>query len=152
MNELFAHSDKLVSVPEVSINWLAIFIATAVAMGIGFLWYGPVYGEKWMKLVGLKKKDAEKNWQTPMAVMLIMAFIQAYILHHFIVYSSYFYPDLSGLVIGLITGFWAFVGFALPLALSSNMFARRPNELTKIEVGNQLVTFLAIGAILGAFL
>lgn len=146
---LAAHSNT--TAPEVSINWLAILVATVAAMAVGWVWYGPLFGERWMKLVGLKKKDTEENWQTPMAVMLVMAFVQVYILNHFIIYTGYFYPDLSGVTLGVITGFWAFVGFALPLALSSNLFARRPNELTKIEIGNQLITFLAIGAIIGAW-
>jgi hypothetical protein len=149
MNIIFAHAT---SVPEVDVNILAVLIATAAAMAIGSLWYGPLFGDKWMKLVKLNKKDAGKNWQKPMLTMLILALVQAFILSHFIVYSGYFYPDLNSIVLGAITGFWAFVGFALPAVLANNMFARRPNELSTIEVGNQLVTLVTMGVIIGAFL
>ena len=33
-------------------NWVAIVVATAAAMVIGFLWYGPVFGKTWMALSG----------------------------------------------------------------------------------------------------
>ena len=33
-------------------NWIAIVVATAAAMVIGFLWYGPVFGKAWMALSG----------------------------------------------------------------------------------------------------
>lgn len=148
MNLLARMYESGVSVPEVNISWLAIIVATALAMLIGSLWYGPFFGEKWMKLVGLKKKDAEKNWKVPMFTMLVMAFVQAFVVSHFIVYVAFFYPDYSELSIGLLTGFWLWIGVAMPLVLSSNMFARRPKELTYIEAGNQLVTLLAIGAVL----
>lgn len=137
--------------PEVSINFWAVLAATAAAMAIGSIWYGPLFGKHWMKLVGLKKKDTEKDWQIPMLTMLVMAFIQAFILRHFIVYAAAFYPNYSDVSVGLITGFWLFMGLILPLVLSSNMFARRPNELTYIEAGNQLVTLLVMGVILATW-
>lgn len=149
MNSIFAHAS---SIPEVNVSILAVILATIAAMAIGSVWYGPLFGKKWMKLVKLSKKDADKNWQKPMLTMLIMALVQAFILSHFVVYSGYFYPDLNNIVLGAITGFWAFVGFALPAVLGNNMFARRPNELSTIEVGNQLVTLVAMGVIIGAFL
>lgn len=152
MNLYLAHADTLSVAPDVEINWLAIILATAVAMGIGSVWYGPLFGGKWMREVKLKKSDAQKNWQKPMFVMSVLAFIQAYILSHFVIYSSYFYPDVSGVAIGAITGFWAWAGFSAFVAISNNMFARRSNELIKIEAGNSLVTLLAIGAIIGAWL
>lgn len=136
--------------PEVAINWWAILAATAAAMIIGSLWYGPLFGKKWLKLVGLKKKDTENGWQVPMATMLAMAFVQAVIVRHIIVYAAYFNGGMD-LGVGLATGFWLFVGIALPLVLSSNMFARRSMDLTYIEAGNQLVTLLAIGAVLSTW-
>jgi hypothetical protein len=154
MLNLFAHADDAltsINVPDVSINWWAILAATAVAMVIGSLWFGPIFGKQWMKIVGLKKKDTQDAWKVPMVTMLVMAFVQAYILRHFIVYAAYFYPDMSELSVGIIVAFWAWVGLILPLVISSNMFARRPMDLTKIEAGNQLVTLLAIGAILAVW-
>lgn len=149
MNPLFAQATN---VPDVNVNLIAVVVAAAAAMAIGSVWYGPLFGTRWMKLVKLHKKDTQANWQKPMLLMAVMALLQAFILSHFIIYSGYFYPDMSGVLLGIITGFWAFVGFGMPAAISNNLFARRPNELSKIEVGNHLVTFIVMGAILGAWL
>jgi hypothetical protein len=139
------------SVPDVSINWWAILVATAAAMAIGSLWYGPLFGQKWMKFVKLTKKDTEANWKTPMTIMVVMAFVQTIILKHFIVYVGYFYPDINQLLLGILTGFWLFAGIALPLILSSNIFARRPVGLSYVEAGNQFITLIVIGAILSTW-
>lgn len=149
MNEILAQTT---SVPEVSVSWLAISLAFFAAMAIGNAWYGPLFGKKWMKIVKLSKKDAEKNWKKPMAYMVVLALVQAYILSHFVAYSGYFYPDMNTVLLGAITGFFAFAGFSMPVTVSSNMFARRSDDLIKIELGNQLVTLVVIGAIIGALL
>lgn len=152
MFTILAHSDNALagslSLPEVNINWLAILVATIVAMLIGWLWYGPFFGKQWMKLVKLTKKDTEKAWKKPMMFMIVMAFLQAIIIKHFIIYVIYFYPGISELSAGVLTGFWLFAGVALPLVLSSNMFARRHINLSYIEAGNQFVTLVSVGAIL----
>ncbi|MBW3569309.1 DUF1761 domain-containing protein [Candidatus Parcubacteria bacterium] len=156
MLSILAHADTALygtfSVPEVHINWLAIIGAAAAAMVIGFLWYGPLFGQQWMKLVKLTKKDTEKAWKKPTAVMAAMVFLQALIVKHFVVYVAYFYQDLGSLWVGVLTGFWLFVGIALPLVLSSNMFAGRHINLSYIEAGNQLVTLVTVGAILAVWI
>jgi hypothetical protein len=144
-------NETTISIPPVDINWLAILAATALAMIIGSLWYGPFFGTKWMKLVGLKKKDTQDNWQIPMLAMLVMAFVQAFVVKHFIIYAAYFYPEYSNISVGIITSFWLWIGVALPLVISSNMFAQRAKELTYLEAGNQLITLLAIGTLLAAW-
>ncbi|MCB9808593.1 DUF1761 domain-containing protein [Candidatus Peribacteria bacterium] len=42
------------------INPVAIVVATIACMGLGSLWYGPLFGEKWMALVGIKKDTISK--------------------------------------------------------------------------------------------
>jgi hypothetical protein len=153
MNLLFAHTDTVSAVPpEVNINWLAIILAVVSAMAIGYAWYGPIFGKKWMKLVGLTKKDVEGGSWQPMVFMTVLALIQAFILSHFIIYSAYFYPDLSSLLVGLITAFWAWLGFSAAAIISNNMFAMRSKDLSQIDAGYTLVNLLAMGAILGLFL
>lgn len=131
---------------SVSVSWLGIFVAVVSAMIIGSVWYGPLFGKKWMKLVGLKRGQTSPTG--PMLIMLGLAIIQALVLAHFVAYVQYFYPDYSNLSVGLLTGLWAFIGFIVPVLVSTAVFAKGSMELLKINLGNQLVTLLAIGAIL----
>jgi hypothetical protein len=154
MQSLLAHAgasaDKVIYGPEISISWAAIAVATIAAMAIGSIWYGPLFGEKWMRLVKLSKKDTEKSWQKPMLVMLVLSVLQAFILAHFIAYAQYYYFETSEVIIGILTAFWLWAGFVLPVLGGSYLFARRSLELMKIDLGNYLVTLVAMGAIIAA--
>lgn len=132
---------------NVSVSWFGILVAVIAAMAIGTVWYGPLFGKKWMKLVGLKRGQSSPTG--PMLIMLGLAIIQAFVLAHFIAYTEYFYPDTANLSIGLLTGLWAFLGFVMPVLVSNAIFAKGSMELLKINLGNQLATLLVIGAILG---
>lgn len=143
-------SGTYLSSNEVSVSWLAIGVATVAAMVIGSLWYGPLFGKSWMKAVGFKKKDAEGMSWWPMVAMLGLALAQAVILAHFIAYAANFYFDFDGWVIGALTGLWAFAGFVAPVLISNTMFAKGSTTLLKINLGNQFVTLLAMGVILGS--
>lgn len=141
-------STDLYGNPTVSINWLGFVLAVVAAMVIGSVWYGPLFGKKWMKIVGLKM--GESSPLKPMLIMLGLVIVQVFVLAHLIAYSGYFYPDYSGLSVGLLTGLWAFVGLIVPALVSKAIFEKGSTELLKINLGNQLITLLAIGAILGA--
>lgn len=153
MLNLIAHMDDLYgtggiySAASVSINWWAIIIAVLSAIVIGTLWYGPLFGKRWMKLVNLRRGSSSPV--APMLIMLGLAFVQAFVLAHFIDYARFFYTDYSDLSVGLLTGLWAFVGFILPVLVSNTIFAKGSIELLKINLGNQFVTLLVIGAIIG---
>ena len=57
-------------------NWIAIIVATAAAMVIGFLWYGPVFGKAWMALSG--RGMGEGSAAGPLyALTALAAFIEA---------------------------------------------------------------------------
>lgn len=151
MLNVIAHAGSVASNANgelsVSVSWLAVFLAVVAAMAIGSIWYGPLFGKKWMKLVGLKRGDASPVG--PMLIMLALAFVQVYVIAHFVTYTAYFYPTYSDLSVGLLTGLWGLVGFVVPVLVSNAVFGKGSMELLKINLGNQLITLLAIGAILG---
>ena len=57
------------------VSLLRVLIAAVVAYVIGAFWYSPVlFGSKWMKFVGLTKKDMEKAQKEGMAKSYVMGF------------------------------------------------------------------------------
>jgi len=56
---------------DVAINYLSVLAAAVAIMGVGSLWYGPVFGMQWMKLRG---KTPEGMRQTKMSARKAMAF------------------------------------------------------------------------------
>jgi hypothetical protein len=61
--------------PFSSLICLAVLVSVIASMILGMLWYGPLFGNTWMKLVGLTKKDTEKDMAKTMAMGLINTFI-----------------------------------------------------------------------------
>jgi len=139
--------------PTVDINIVALLAATAVNMVVGYIWYSKsVLGTAWQKLVGLSDKDIKNADQvTPMVAMVILAFLQAFVLLHFVTYAAYFYPDYSDVSVGLITGVWAWLGFVLPAVGGAYLFAQRRKKLLAIDTLYTL-TVLGINGILLAVL
>lgn len=125
-------------------NWLGIVIATVAAMAIGSLWYSKLmFGKEWQKLVKLKDKDMKKGMISGMLVMLVMAFISAYVLKRFIVIAA---P--VEMLEALKLAFWIWLGFVVTYVVGGGIFEKRSAELMAINLANQLVTLLVMAAIL----
>jgi len=46
---------------ELKINYLAVLVAVVLQFVLGFLWYGPLFGEPWMEMVGFDMATVEAN-------------------------------------------------------------------------------------------
>ncbi len=137
--------------PDVNVNIWALLAATAVNMGVGYVWYSKgVFGATWQKLVGLSDKDLKNASQTPMIAMTILAFIQAFVLLHFVTYAATFYPDYSDMSVGFITGVWAWVGFVLPGVGGAYLFAMRRKKLLAIDTLYTLTVLVINGILLAS--
>lgn len=127
-----------------SINWLAIVIATLLTFVLGAIWYGPLFGKRWMAENGFTEEDL-KN--ANMAKIYGTAFVLEFIMT---VNLAFFLNGLSvqeGLMYGFATGFgW------VAMAIGVNyLFARKSMMLWFIDGFYFVVSFLIMGAILTAW-
>ncbi|MTI37932.1 DUF1761 domain-containing protein [Fulvivirga lutimaris] len=127
-----------------SINWLAIIVATLLTFVLGAIWYGPLFGKRWMRENGFNEEDL-KN--ANMAKIYGTAFVLEFIMT---VNLAFFLNGLSvqeGLMYGFATGFgW------VAMALGVNyLFARKSMMLWFIDGFYFVVSFLIMGAILTAW-
>jgi hypothetical protein len=137
--------------PTVDINWLAIIAAVVVNMAVGFVWYSPaLFAKPWAKLTGRKMEemgDGTKGY----VITTVGAFLQAFILLHFVTYVAYFYPDYSQVSVGLLTAAWAWLGFvAIPQGVNT-IFAGTRKKLWAINTGYFLVMLLINGVLLAVW-
>lgn len=133
--------------PAVTINYLAVVVATFASMILGVIWYAPrVFGKEWMKLVGLTKEDAKDNRGAPMLLMLIGSLVTAYVMAHFVGFTG-----SKTLADGLRTGAWIGIGFVFTAAMGESIFSHKPARLLAITGGYQVVNLMMIGAILAAW-
>lgn len=134
-------------------NYLAIIVAAVVNVAIGSAWYSPIlFAKPWMKAMGMKPEDFEKNRKNMGAGMyvppMIAALVSAFVLSWFI--NALNVTTAMG---GLGIGFLGWLGFTTTAqVLNSWVFSNgRPKELYFINTGYHLVIFCIMGAILGAW-
>jgi hypothetical protein len=135
---------------EVPVNYVAVLVAAAANMGLGFLWYGPLFGEMWKKEMGFTNESMKAMPLTPLRAMaggLVGALLMSYVLSHLLVFASD-YLATSGLPAGLSAGFWLWLGFALPITAGAFLWEGKSWRLWALNAGYFLVALLVMGAIL----
>lgn len=136
---------------EVPINYLAVGGAAIASMVIGFLWYGPLFGKKWMALSGIIREQINASKQKGMtkeyAFMLVGSLVMAYVLAHALVFASAYFKT-SGAQAGLMVGFWNWLGFIAPVTLAPVLWERKSFKLWILNNSYYLVSLLVMGIIL----
>lgn len=130
-------------------NYLAILVAAVANMALGFIWYGPLFGKPWIKLMGLTKESmekAKKGMEKTYVMSFVTTLVMAYVLAMFI--SKMNITDITG---GLTVAFWAWFGFIAPVMATEVLFGSKKWELFYINAGYQLVAMLAMGALLASW-
>lgn len=137
---------------------LGIIIAAVAAQGLGFLWYGPLFGKTWMGLMGLTEKDKEKAKQQGMAKTFVMSFVASLVtatVLNFLTIESGF-VDITGAAPALVNALGAmliaalvWLGFVATKSLGSVFWEGRSWKLYFFNTAHDLVSFLVMGAIVG---
>ena len=135
------------------INYWAVLVCAVLAMALGFLWYGPLFGKKWMNIVGVgpadlaaRQKMQQNVWKLYVAQFLLVLF-QVWVLAYYIVG----WQEASGLVNAL----WIWAAFIMPTVAGAAMWNNDSAKISwarfMIQAGYQLVLFVMFGLILGAW-
>ncbi len=142
---------------KININYLAVTVAAVAAMGIRFFWYAPgMFRESWMKIIGMDAADQaaveqmKKESRSHPTFMFITTFISAAVMARFIDWLG-----ATSLGAGLVVGFWAWLGFAMPVTVSDLLFSGREQghmwQLFLIQSSHHFFALLVMGGILGAW-
>jgi hypothetical protein len=138
----------------VPVNYAAVLVCAVVSMGIGYLWYGPFFGKPWMKEMGFKKESMDAAMKKGMGktygMMFAGSILMAWVLAHALIFSAA-YMGLTGVSSGLITGFFNWLGFVVPVSLGSVLWDGKSWKLYGINTGYYLVTLLAMSTILAVW-
>lgn len=136
---------------EVSYNWYAIATATLTNLTLAWLWYGPAFGAAWKKLNKAPKYKHESDKNLDYTIIALLAGIQAFALRHFVVLAEQLYTEYTAVGVGLITGWWVWLGFVATSLCAIYLAARRRKLLLIIDSGFYLVILLINGVILSAW-
>ena len=138
---------------EIQVNFLAVIAAGIASMALGFLWYSPmVLGKPWMKERGLtpeKVKSDQKEMGKLYGVSFVVSLVMAYVLSHVMALSQNFY-NYPMMQTGLTSAVFMWLGFMMPVQVTATIFSDKKNwKLFGIDTGYQLVSVLAMGAVIG---
>ena len=141
-----------------TINWLAVALCVVASMVIGGIWFGPkTFFPAWWKAVGKAGEPTMGGSDVPGSSLgmgmvwggiVLAAFIQA-VFMSLMVNAMGSMTGGATLGSGALAGFLLWLGFVAPSSLTNKLFADRLKAWV-LEQGNHLITFVVMGAIVGA--
>lgn len=134
----------------ISINYFAVLVGAVLSMAIGALWYGPLFGKKWLEIVGAtsadleKRKQMQKNALPLYLVQFVFTLFQVLVLAHLIADTTK--------VGGLEKALWIWGAFVIPTLAGAVMWTNEQGKMKwarfLIQGGYQLTIFIVFGLLL----
>ena len=158
-------------------NFYILFVAAIVPLLIGFIWYGPLFGNSWMKEMNFTKESLEgqnmiKTFVLSYILSLLIAFFLQFIVIHQMglfqtlinepgfneqtgeafTYFQNFVANYGGrfrtFSHGIIHGIMTGVVFVLPVLSIIAMFEKKSAKYVAINAGYWIVTLAIMGGII----
>jgi hypothetical protein len=133
-----------------NINLVAVGVAALVGMGVGFLWYGPLFGKQWIKLMGFTKESMKEAQKEGMAKSYILGLVgqalTAYALAALVVFAAQYFVGFSYTLV-----LWVWLGFIVPLLLNGVIWEGKSWSLFFLNAGHYLAQLIAMGAVINYF-
>lgn len=129
-------------------HWPVIIGAAVAAWLLGAVWYSPLlFAKAWVKAHGYTPEkvaqmqaNAAKAYAGSFGAMILIA----YVLHIFLDHLG-----VSTAGAGAGWAFHAWLGFALPIGFTANLYSDKPITTFLIDAGYQLVYLVTMGLVLG---
>jgi hypothetical protein len=141
--------------PLVPINYLAVLVSAVVMMVLGALWYGPIFGKQWARMMGFtpeKMAEAQKRSMAKSYILMALgALVMSFVLAHAVIFANA-YLNMGGASAGLAVGFANWIGFIAPVSLGTVLWEGKSWKLWMINSGYYLVGLLIIGVILAVWM
>ncbi|HYE60096.1 MAG TPA: DUF1761 domain-containing protein [Candidatus Kapabacteria bacterium] len=132
------------------INLWAVLACAVLSMVVGSIWYGPLFGKKWLEVIGAtamdmeKRKEMQKKAMPLYGIQFLLSLFQAYVLAHYIAG----WQDASGVENAL----WIWAAFILPTVAGASMWNNDSARISwmrfSLQTGYYLVLFVLFGLIL----
>jgi hypothetical protein len=127
---------------DININWLAVLLAALAGFVVGGLWYSVFFAKVWQREAGVTDEQLKHGTARVFVGSFLLAAVMAVVLAAFIGSGGAAFGALAGLAAGA-----AWVAAALGV---NYLFERGSLTLFAINASYNIVTFTAMGAIVGA--
>jgi len=133
------------------IDHLAVFVAAVASWLVGALWYS-AFARPWMLALGRTRAELVGSTGKPSPVPFVVAFlaqlVMAWVLAGIVGHLG---PGQVNLANGVVSGFFAWLGFVITSMAVNHGFSGQRAMLTVIDGGHWLAVLVFQGAIIGLF-
>jgi hypothetical protein len=128
--------------PAVSLT--ATLLATVLGFGLGALWYGPLFGARWMAELGMSADELRKDFNPAKTygATFVLGLVAAYVFGLFV-------GPAPGRAFAVVTGAGAGLCWVATALATNYLFERRSLVLIGINGGYHAVRFALIGLAFG---
>jgi hypothetical protein len=128
-------------------NYPAVVVCALVYWMVGGLWYGLLFGPRWMALENMTVEQGKSmSSALPYIITFILDLLIAYALAQLCMWRN---ANTAGR--GAAIGLLLWIGFLGPITYTTYMYEMRPKELFAINEFYPLAGLVLMGIILGAW-
>lgn len=134
------------------VNYLAIIVAAVAGMLLGTLWYMPLFGRTWLRLMqrdnltaeeaAKMNKDAMRAHGVGFVMLLIVGFV---ISNMFAAFGPFAMSEV------IFRALFVGIGVVATLGFMNHMYAGRPHKLFFIDYGFMVLTLVVIAVVIRLF-
>ena len=131
------------------VNLLAVLVAGIVPMIVGMLWYGPLFGKRWLALMETTPEEIREGFNPlrTYGISFLLSLVTAFIMAQFIATTEFMmaamFPGGGGssegggesAMFGALMGLMVLIAFVLPVAHQGVAFEGRKAGLAWLNVG-----------------
>lgn len=128
------------------VNWVAVIGAAIAGFALNAIWYGPLFGARWARLIGV---DPNAPGGAPLAPILAVNF--ALNVLGATALAVLVTPFAKDAVTSAFVAVLVWVASGLVLKINDLTFARRPVGLFYIDAIGHLITLVLMGVIVSLF-
>ncbi len=129
------------------VNLLAVLVAGIVPMIIGALWYGPLFGKRWMALMEATEEELSEGFN-PLkthGVGFLLSLVTAYVLAQLLAEYA------GGAMVGVHVALLALIAFVLPVSHQSVAYEGRKAGLAWLNILYNGVALVAQAVVIASW-
>ncbi len=132
---------------DLDVNWLAVLVATVAHQALGALWYGAIFRNAWLRMMGMTPEEVQREGPGgEMALGAVASLLSALSLALILTFTND-HTLADGVALGAVTG----IGFVTASTFMNGAYEQKAPALSAMFGGYYTLGLMIAGAILGAW-
>ena len=146
------------------VNLFAVLVAGIIPMIIGALWYGPLFGKRWLAMMEMTAEEVQEGFNPvkTYGVSVLLSLVTAFIMAQFIATTELMMAAIfpgggssegvgESAMFGVFMGLMVLIAFVLPVAHQGVAFEGRKAGLAWLNLGYNGVALIGQWMVIAAW-